>query len=372
MAGGSVTLSRGEPRSWLAEPNLGRTRASHPLNRWPKAWLIALTASVLAACQPSTVPTPIPSGSDTSGTNSASTGPSPRSDAAAAMDPRSGGFLIFGGHRGQDLLADTWVRDGHAWVEVRTATHPPARFSAAAAEDPTNKSIVLFGGYGDSILGDTWVWSSGSWRIAHPAHSPTARFGHAMAYDASADRVVLFGGQDGPNSILNDTWFWDGADWSRATLPAGPGPRAFVALAFDADRRELLLTGVYPGSDVSTWVFDGSAWRREVSSSSYLPWAIGATAAYDPLARKTLMVTSGPRPQDLPLMLLEWDGSSWVRRASSLTPPARVGAAFGYDRLLGRMLLFGGRSVTVGQNGLVDGAELADTWAWNGRNWQEL
>src|SRR4029077_9330065 len=48
----------------------------------------------------------------------------------------------------------------------------------------------------------------------------------------------------------------------------------------------------------------------------------------------------------------------------STSPKGRYGASSAFDPLIGDILLFGGTLET--------GQAAGDTWAWDGRNWQEL
>ncbi|MBL8753030.1 MAG: hypothetical protein JNK15_06970 [Planctomycetes bacterium] len=59
----------------------------------------------------------------------------------------------------------------------------------------------------------------------------------------------------------------------------------------------------------------------------------------------------------------EFDGAAWTLRALPLVPPARFGAALGYDPVRQRLVLFGGQSL---------GAPLADTWEYDGVSWVQV
>ncbi|MHB8590289.1 MAG: Kelch repeat-containing protein [Candidatus Dormibacteraceae bacterium] len=347
--------------------------------KWVRGTIIAVAPTALLACEfisPAAVGTPTPPTTNTSNpsaTSEVATEPPARWDAAAAFDPSSGEFVLFGGHRGSTLLADTWVHDARSWKQVLGQPHPSARFSAAAAEDPMHHNLVLFGGYGGESLGDTWVWAAHTWTLMHPTSSPSPRFGHAMAYDSVRGQVILYGGQAGPNSVLNDIWAWDGANWSQLNITGGPtAGKVSAALAFDVRAGELVLTGVTPDSDLSTWTLIGTNWTRHPASSGDQPWANDQPAAYLPTYGKVVLLVAGPRATDPPSELLTWDGSSWSAVSAATLPPPRVGAAFAFCPNFGRLLLFGGTAVTVTQNSMTYGDALSDTWSWDGHKWTQL
>jgi hypothetical protein len=298
-------------------------------------------------------------------------GPPGRSGSAAAFDPATGELVIFGGTDGTTVLDDTWVHDKTSWRHVTTETHPSARFNAVAAEDGARHNLVLFGGYGGEPLADTWVWSSGSWKAMHPATSPRPRFGHAMAYDSVRRQVVLFGGQSGPNSLLNDTWTWDGENWIRVVAAGGPPAGKYAAaMAFDANIGVTVLTGVVPDSDLSTWTFDGTRWTQHpLARPANQPWADNTPAAYYPAAGKVFMLVAGPRPPEPPSQLLALDGNTWSRVDVAVLPPPRVGATFAFCPDVGRLILFGGATITLTESGVRSGDVLSDTWTWDGHNW---
>jgi hypothetical protein len=59
-----------------------------------------------------------------------------------------------------------------------------------------------------------------------------------------------------------------------------------------------------------------------------------------------------------------WNGSAWRLAHPSRSPQGRYGAAAAFDPQSNQILLFGGR--------LQPGTPANDTWAWDGRTWQEL
>jgi cysteine-rich repeat protein len=59
----------------------------------------------------------------------------------------------------------------------------------------------------------------------------------------------------------------------------------------------------------------------------------------------------------------EWDGTTWLKKLTLVSPPARADHAMVFDRARQRIVLFGG--------GDANGA-LHDTWEWDGTTWMEI
>jgi hypothetical protein len=55
----------------------------------------------------------------------------------------------------------------------------------------------------------------------------------------------------------------------------------------------------------------------------------------------------------------EWDGTDWLQRTPLTSPPARYGHTLAYDSARGRVVLFGGNWF----------GSVSDTWEWDGTNW---
>ncbi len=111
--------------------------------------------------------------------------PTPREGAAMAYDASSGGLVLFGGHDGNDYLADTWTFDAKTKTWTRHNVAGPAkRYVANMASDGTG--VVLFAGTagwaydndgptgpdGPGRLHDTWIWRNGAWTEVSPKPPP--------------------------------------------------------------------------------------------------------------------------------------------------------------------------------------------------------
>lgn len=287
--------------------------------------------------------------------------PSPRSFAAMAYDSARDELLLFGGiPAGGGTLADTWTFDGTTWTQRNPMVSPPFRDSASMTYDPIRQQVVLFGGYGQGgPLADTWVWDGSSWQQRSPTTSPPRRSSAGMAHDPQRDRVVLFGGIDNVG-YRNDTWAWDGSTWSEATPPTSPPRRASMGLAWGQGIEEIVMFG---GSSANldrndTWTWNGSEWT---SRDPVIPEARhSAVAAEGPGGRAVMF--GGMTDAGLVDETWTWDGV-WVQADPTVSPPGRTIAAAAFDSIRDELVMFGGMGA--------GGAELGDTWVWDGQTWTQ-
>jgi hypothetical protein len=153
-------------------------------------------------------------------------GPSPRSEAAMALDTTTGQTILMGGQASPPglaatpALADTWAWNGTAWSKLATPAAPSARAGAAMADDPLTGGLVLFGGMqSQTALGDTWLWNGDSWAAVRTPAAPPARAGAAAAFDGNSRELVVFGGTGAGGATLGDTEILTG----QAPLVLAPG-----------------------------------------------------------------------------------------------------------------------------------------------------
>lgn len=111
--------------------------------------------------------------------------PGPRYGAQAAVDPRSGHVILFGGLRVdgtepnvvQVYANDTWEWDGAKWTRLDTINTPPARENGGLAYDPSRNQLFLFGGYVGYYLSDFWSYDpvAKRWKSDDPLSLPRRR-----------------------------------------------------------------------------------------------------------------------------------------------------------------------------------------------------
>ncbi len=297
-------------------------------------------------------------------------GPKPpgRAGHAMAYDSARERLVLFGGGNQDGYLADTWEWDGASWVNVTPAVSPPARSGHAMAYDSARGRVVLFGGrppYGD-YPADTWEWDGTTWVDVTPAVSPPGREAPAMAYDSARGRVVLFGGAN--RGYLDDTWEWDGTAWVNVTPAVNPLARYFHALVYDSARGRVVLfggRGPYIGDLADTWEWDGTAWVN-VTPASSPPSRSRHGLAYDSARGRVVMFGGESEPPSATPVLYtdtwEWDGTAWVKVTPAVSPLGRGSPAMAYDTSRGRVVLFGGYTLSL----------LTDTWEWNGASWVDV
>jgi N-acetylneuraminic acid mutarotase len=265
-----------------------------------------------------------------------------------------------------------------SWAALAGGRYSP-RDSLSMAYDESMGRLVVFGGLNDgAALSDTWNWdrTSRSWTLSH-AKGPSARAGAAMAYDKDRLRVVLFGGVTGAAgsaAYLNDVWEYDTlADaWEQRTTSEPPPPRAYASFAYDSALGTFVLFGgVAAGGSVDmldTWEYSGAtnAWTRHDTVSAP-PARGGGAMVYDSTRARFVLFGGGPLAQSSSHGTFadtwEYDNavSTWTRRTTTTSPPARTAHAMAYDEARQRVVLFGGTG-----NGP---SNLGDVWEFDGTQW---
>jgi putative Ig domain-containing protein/IPT/TIG domain-containing protein len=291
----------------------------------------------------------------------------PKYDAAAAYDPATKQFVMFGGSgSASQFTADTWLWTGLGWRAPGPATAPSARNAAMIAYDAATGQLVLFGGMGGGGLlsedGDTWTWNGATWVQLHPVTSPPPTEGAAMAYDPVTHQIIMFGGVTSGGTISNSTWAWTGSNWQHLSPATVPGARDFASMGWDAATSQLVMFGgrqSTPGvlaDFADTWLWSGTNWVQQHPATS--PGARdGAPLVYDPATGQMLLI--GGQSQALSTDLGDvwvWSGSTWARQAAQGLPSRTLPAA-GYDAAFNQLLVFGGL------RGGLDPI-LNDTWLW--------
>jgi len=284
------------------------------------------------------------------------------------------------------LLDDTWEWDGDDWVRVTPAAVPPPRRESAATYDSERGTVLVFGGKTwlmdatAPVYGDTWTRSRGRWVEQAPATAPDGRFSTALAFDEDRARAVLFGGcrrWHGPAcaEVLADTWEWDGVTWQEQLPPLAPSPRHGHVMAYDARRRRVVLFGGYAAlagtcgeaetqqcSD--TWEWDGADWI-ERHPDTVPPGRTSSALAWDAVRGRSTMVGGYRRHDDLPQEAYadtwDWDGVDWQQLDTPAAPVARYDHGLAFDAARGRLVLYGG----IG----IDRSAFDDTWEWTEAGW---
>lgn len=278
----------------------------------------------------------------------------------------------------------TWVVEGDSIPAAAASAPPDLRASPVAALDPRAGEIVVFGGNRAGVnTQETFTWRD-SWRAVASASKPAAREAAMMVYDPIHEEMVLFGGcskcavgdhilNDGnaPGAVFyNDTWTFRAGQWTPHPQANPPEARAQGAMAWDNRRgRVVLLGGIHENTTQSVaalrtmWSWTGTQWVAD--SPAHLPPAMsGASIAYDPASNNVVMF-GGATYNNVFFPLRTgtsdtwiWDGTDWSQPSISLPPPPRTQGAFAWNVARQRLELFGGESVfSLMRN---------DLWEWNG------
>jgi pimeloyl-ACP methyl ester carboxylesterase len=280
--------------------------------------------------------------------------------------------LLIGNGIAPGTLAQRLSVADRVWFDVQPATSPSLRSGSAMAFDGTRSQVLLFGGCTSScggpgsFLGDTWIWNGTTWVQQQPPHSPSPRYGHVMTYDSARGELVLFGGISAGSVVHDDTWVWNGSDWTQQNPATRPAAQYFAALAFDAPRAQAVLIGgvdQFGEAVTGTWVWTGSDWIQKSPSNApsarYEP-----TMAYDSIrGHVVLFGGNGPRTGGYKADTWIWDGSNWNELNPAHSPPARAGHVMAADPIRGEIVLVGG---DIGVNNFAD-----DTWTWDGLDWTQ-
>ncbi|MBI1852675.1 MAG: IPT/TIG domain-containing protein [Planctomycetes bacterium] len=329
-------------------------RARHP--GLHDRWAVAVAASALLAI----IPSRAWAQTDWSEVFP-STSPPARSSPSLAFDSARNRTVLFGGSDSAFAdLGDTWEWDGSNWTQRTPANSPTPRSFHATAFDSGRGRTVLFGGndtFNGRVLGDTWEWDGTDWTRQIPATSPPARSAHTMTYDSLRGRTILYGGFDSIGIALSDTWEWDGSQWTPIVVSPNPGPRAYLALAYDSARGRTVLFGGFSSSGIGadTWEFDGSAWMPVAPAT--MPSARGGCGmVFEPIRQRTVLFGgSGDFSSSFFADTWEWDGINWNLLPSAANPTGRVWPGLARDAACGRLVLFGG----LPEGG---GTASSDTW----------
>ncbi|MGE3174590.1 MAG: kelch repeat-containing protein [Planctomycetota bacterium] len=215
---------------------------------------------------------------------------------------------------------------------------------------------ILFGAIPIALTSLCQPLAAQDWvRVAPDASSPRA------TYDVLRQDFVLVGQRMGGPADLQ-SWRGNpgpGIEWRQ--LPALPLNASTVGnLTYDIARDRVIALLSQPDETV-TYEFDNVTWTR-VNTATRPPSLRGAAFAFD-LVRGRAVLFGGRNTSTLQELdeTWEYDGVDWTLRRPATSPSPRSGAAMAFDLRRGQMLMFGGRSgVSI----------LGDTWSYDGSSWR--
>jgi hypothetical protein len=139
-------------------------------------------------------------------------------------------------------------------------------------------------------------------------------------------------------------------------------------MAYDAAGGEVILFGGLGGTfpnfqnQGDTWAWDGTNWLQKTPSTSP-PGRQTHAMAYDG-AHNQIVMFGGSSASTLRDTWV-WDGTNWSEKFPSTSPPGRIRHAMVYDAAHNQVVLFGGG----GPTGVGFAHALSDTWVWDGTSW---
>ena len=147
--------------------------------------------------------------------------------------------------------------------------------------------------------------------------------------------------------------------------PAGFAPPSGGAMAYDPENRGVLLFGGtrQAQSVAETWLWNGRSWNRlDVIGP---PARSAEMMVYDSARHQVVLFGgSGPAGAGQALLFADtwtWDGTQWEEQHPAHVPNPRMRAAIAFDQKRGLVVMFGGE----GEGTTTYNA----TWTWDGSDW---
>jgi len=301
---------------------------------------------------------------------------------------RSSARVILSGGMGErGWLDDTWAYDPitNTWTEQSGdsgfGSGPPlGGLGASAAYDPDTGNVFACGG--DFTVTAVYTSAANEWTaIPTSGDLPDARFAHSVVYDPVGRKVILLGGWADEEECDNrNPWAYDPATNTWTELrPSGDLPPDLLLsplLVYDPVGRKVLLLSAIVDSMLEEWLpaiwaYDPAAniWTRLDPEGESPALHEGMAAVYDPIGKKVIlfggMSTSGTLNDT---WAYDPAADAWTRLTpGGKIPPGRVGHAMAYDTAGGKIILFGGHTLSISADGqsLLEEAWLNDTWAYD-------
>jgi len=341
---------------------------------------------------------------------------------ALTFDPDHQNAVLFGGQPVVGVLdTATFTYANKAWSVAGDAAYPAPRSLFTFTTDPVNKVVYMFGGVNDALtFFDLWTYQNGTFRPLTTTNQPTDcaspigaydtdrsklivlcsgsatwefdgttwtqfdatknappahRFA-SLVYDQNLKKTVFFGGLDGNNIYLNQTWTFDGTVWTQVKKNPAPS-RTLTSMWYDPILKKTVLYGglgrltsdarLTRFSDM--WTFDGAGWTQ-LTPSTTPGMRYGAEIAIDPKTNHAILFggirvdtdAANNQVQVYANDTWDWDGTTWTKITSTLTPPARENAGFALDPIRNQLVMFGGYS----------GFYLSDLWTFANGQWSQV
>jgi hypothetical protein len=311
---------------------------------------------------------------------------------ATAVATLAGGLMLVPVAASADASSATWT-------SVASQPSPVAVYPTATFDANMGRTLVFGGidvvGNKDLEANALWAWNGAGWTqlctaAACSAAQPAGRWAHAMTYDPVAKHTLVYGGLSfdtagNTTGSFSDTWEWDGTSWTQDCASNTCSPvqaNTFgVMMAFDGVRGHPILFGGQYCMDAAcsllanvaqTWEWNGSKWTTVCGlvgspCTNVPPVRSRGAMVYDSKRKRTVLF--GGLRNKVPLAdTWEWDGMQWQQACTSATcsasvPAGRWAHSMAFDSTRGRTVLFGG---------CLDDAcadHSTETWEWDGAAW---
>lgn len=236
--------------------------------------------------------------------------------------------------------------DGRAWEE--RSRFPANTYLVDLVLDRVRGEVVAVVAVGSLIPG-TLVLRAGIWTTVA---TPTPYGIQDLVYDPSLGGVIALSADQTAGTTQDH--LWNGSSWQP--LPANVRPiHVWSSFVRDERRSRLVAFVATMALAVETWEWDGATWTQ-VTPAVQPPARFGAALGWDPNSQRVLLF-GGNDAQTLALLtdLWEWDGTNWLQRQPATTPVAVAGYVLAWDRARRQTVLWS----RLG----------ARDYAWSGSDW---
>lgn len=293
---------------------------------------------------------------------------------ALTFDPDRQVAVLFGGAPPTGvLLAGTFTYANKAWSGTGDVDYPVPRSLFTFATDPVNKVIYLFGGVNDATsFFDFWTYSNGMFRPQLTSNQPTDCGSPIGAFDTDRSKLVVLCSSGATWEYDGTKW----AQFD--STKAAPPPHRFSSLAYDQTLKKTVFFGGFDVNGIylnQTWVYDGTIWAQAKKNPA--PSRSLTSMWYDPTLKKVVIygglgrLTSEDRLTRYSDMW-SFDGIGWAQIKPDVTPGMRYGAEVGVDPITGHTIIFGGIRVDIDANNNQVQVYANDTWDWDGTTWKKI
>jgi N-acetylneuraminic acid mutarotase len=274
---------------------------------------------------------------------------------AHAFASAGGSFVAFGGGGvlAEGDLNETFVWKGGA-TQVVPSDGPPGEGRPLMAQVGSN--LVLVTGHTGYTAPQTWHWNGSKWSKATASGVPDFPDVKIAARDAT--HATAFGYRLRQSlDPLPETYEYDGTTWTRKSPTTSPTYQDFSIAGLNG---KVYLLGWPLQGAMETWEWDGLNWKKLAPATLPTPRFSSLIATFG----SRIVLFGGTKQSAVPSNQAygndtwEFDGSTWTQRATTSSPPGRVG---------GVMATVGSELLLLG--GVNEGGVVQDAWAWNGTAW---